>query len=87
MVKYILTQPGVIDPVMEDGTTGFLMALGRQDLDTVKLFIYTDFQIEHKQNQIMELIKYELSSSSICSFQDLTAALDKSPGFDQHNTE
>ena len=87
MVKYILTQPGVVDPEMEDGTTGFLMALGRQDINTVRLFLNTDFQNEHEHHQIMELIKAEFGSSSIEDFQALTAALDKSLGFNTHDTE
>ena len=31
MVEYILAQPGVVDPVMKDGTSGFLMASARQE--------------------------------------------------------
>ena len=87
MVKYLLTQPGVVDPVMKDGTTGFLMALGQQDIHTVRLFLNTDFQIEHEHHQIMELIKAEFGSSSTCDFQALTAALDISPLFEEHETE
>ena len=58
MVKYILIQPGVVDPVMEDGTTGFLMALGRQDINTVRLFLDTDFQNEHEHHKIMEYLMF-----------------------------
>ena len=86
MVKYILTQPRVVDPVMEDGTTGFLMALGQQDIELVKLFLNTNFQNEHEHHQIMELIKAKFGSSFIGGFQELIAALDKIPGFHEHDT-
>ena len=86
MVKYILTQSRVVDPQQQDGTTGFLMALGQPDIELVKLFLNTHFQNEHEHHQIMEFIKAEFGSSSIGGFQDLTEALDKIPGFHEHDT-
>ena len=39
MALYLLSLPGIQDPAMEDGTTGFAMALARRDLRLIKVFL------------------------------------------------
>ena len=39
MVIYMLSLPNIIDHLMDDGTTGFVMALARQDSDMVRAIL------------------------------------------------
>ena len=39
MAIYLLSLPEMQDPAMEDGTTGFAMALARRDLHLIKAFL------------------------------------------------
>ena len=60
MVKYLLSLPGIKDIKMDDGTTAFSMALGRKDLEMIKVFLNTEHQsdidpIELAKRAVMEL--------------------------------
>ena len=42
MVKYLSSFEGINDPVMEDGTTAFAMALARRDLALIGFFLASE---------------------------------------------
>ena len=60
MVKYLLSLPEIKDVKMDDGTTAFSMALGRSDLEMIKVFFKSEHQsdidpIELAKRAVMEL--------------------------------
>ena len=60
MVKYLLSLAGIQDTKMDDGTTAFSMALGRGDLEMIKVFMDSEHQseinpIELAKRAVMEL--------------------------------
>ena len=60
MVKYLLSLPGIKDIKMDDGTTAFSMALGRKDLEMIRVFLNKEHQsdidpIELAKRAVMEL--------------------------------
>ena len=42
MVKYLLSLPEIRDVKMDDGTTAFSMALGRGDLQMIRVFLNSE---------------------------------------------
>ena len=54
MIKYLLSLPGIEDPVMTDGTTAFSMALGKGHCDLIKELL------KFKRTGDIELAKYAL---------------------------
>ena len=57
MAEYMLCLPGICDPEMPDGTTGFSMALARDNPKLVELLLsyyqkYTVGRIEEKKRDI-----------------------------------
>ena len=42
MVEYLIKLPGIHDPEMDDGTTGFAMALARNDTELIKILMESD---------------------------------------------
>ena len=53
MVEYLLTLPGIIDPIMEDGTTAFTMALARSDGNMMKLLLNSDHKSDINPNELL----------------------------------
>ena len=43
MVRYLLSIPGIRDVKTDDGTTAFAMALGRKDLEMIRIFLNTKY--------------------------------------------
>ena len=60
MVRYLLSLPGIKDVQMDDGTTAFSMALGRGDLQMIRVFLKSEHQsdidpIELAKRAVIEL--------------------------------
>ena len=54
MMQYMNGLPGITDPVMNDGSTAFFIALGRQKWDLIQELL------SHKREQDVRLAKYAL---------------------------
>ena len=57
MVEYMLTLPGIRDPEMPDGTTGFAMALARDNAKLVEILLayyqkYPEGRAEERRRDI-----------------------------------
>lgn len=52
MVDYLLSMPNIEDPEMEDGTTGFSMALAQSNIKMAKIFL--DFHRKYCQVRLLE---------------------------------
>ena len=64
MLKYLLGLAGISDPVMADGTTGFAMALARQDSDMVRDMLANKIPSPIDQLQLSRSALLELDSGS-----------------------
>ena len=52
MAKYMLSLPGILDPEMPDGTTGFAMALARDNAKLVEVMLA--YYLKNPQNRADE---------------------------------
>ena len=64
MVKYIIGLPGVDDPMMDDGTTAFAIAIGRRDLPLIGVLMASKLESDIKYpllatRAILELDRYQ----------------------------
>ena len=59
MVKYMLSLPGIDDPVMADGTTAFSMALAQRNCDLISELL------RFKRKRDIELARYALLEPKI----------------------
>ena len=53
MVEYLLTLAGISDPIMEDGTTAFTMALARGDGNMMKVMLYSDHESDINPRELL----------------------------------
>ena len=62
MLGYLLGLTGISDPMMADGTTGFAMALARQDSDMVRDMLANKISSPIDQLQLSKSAVFELDS-------------------------
>ena len=60
MVKYLKDLRRIGDPVVEDGTTAFAMALARQDLDLIRILLDSNHPSEIDPKQLAKRAILEL---------------------------
>ena len=82
MVRYLLSLPGIRDVTMDDGTTAFSMALGRKDLDMMKIFLGTNHSSDIDPIALAKRTYLELDRDIDC---DITLIQMLEKGLRQHN--
>ena len=53
MVEYLLKLPGIQDPIMEDGTTAFTMALARSDNTMMGLLLDSNHESDINPEELL----------------------------------
>ena len=53
MVEYLLTLPGICDPIMEDGTTAFTMALARSDNSMMEILLDSNHESDINPKELL----------------------------------
>ena len=63
MVKYLTNLHNLRDPIVNDGTTGFAMALARQDLDLIKILLASNHPCDVNPTKLAKRAVLELDMS------------------------
>ena len=79
MVEYLKTLEAIEDPVVDDGTTGFAMALARKDVELIRILMKADIPSPYKVTELARKAIVELEGYGNKNYSDLLAQLVKVP--------